>query len=64
MPQPSGIAFAGAAGFSSSAAGAASAAGAGAFRVAYAGWLADRTRASLATRVARALDDLTAALTA
>ncbi len=38
------------------------AAGAGAFRVAYAGWLTDAARTDLATRVSRALDDLTAAL--
>lgn len=40
------------------------AAGAGAFRVAYAGWLADRARTTLATRVARTLDDLAAVLAA
>ncbi len=40
------------------------AAGAGAFRVAYAGWIADTARTTLATRVARALDDLAATLAA
>lgn len=43
-------------------AGLVAAAGGGEFRVVYAGWLADRARTTLATRLDRALDALADAL--